>query len=185
MRRAKLLLFLLFCVPASQAPAADPLFDDTFSDGPESRYEAPDTPKWREQRSDLPAYPEHLDRLLPLGISTGGHPYKIYLDPASLSVGADGVVRFTSILISSSGVWNVTYEGMHCGEKTWRRLAYGSSGRWYRLDSTEWTHIDGRGINRFRKVLYKEYFCELSEQGESAEVLVRKLRNRDIFADSE
>lgn len=185
MRSARLLLSFLCSVAASQLPAADPLFDDTFNEGPEIRYEAPDTPAWREQQGELPAYPEQLDELLPLNISTGGSPYRIYLDPASVTVGGDGVVRFTSVLISSSGVWNVTYEGMRCGEMTWRRLAYGSGGRWHRLDNAAWTRIDGRGMNRYRKLLYQEYLCELSEQDEPAGVLIRKLRNRDIFTDAE
>ena len=91
---------------------------------------ASDDQQWQEQGSQLPAYPQD-GRLLELNMDTTG--FRTYIDPQSLTAGADKVVRFTSVLVSASGVWNVTYEGLHCGEKSYRRFAYGSAGQWHEL----------------------------------------------------
>ena len=135
-----------------------------------------DTPTWQEQGVELPPYPASLDSLIRLDISTSGLPYQIYLDPDSLSTGEDRVVRFTTVLVSSSGVWNVTYEGLHCGAKNFRRFAYGLDDNWRPLPDSSWQPITGRGANQYRKFLYDNYLCDASERYLKAEELVRKLR---------
>ena len=135
-----------------------------------------DKPTWQEQDVELPPYPASLDSLIRLNISTSGLPYQIYLDPDSLSTGEDRVVRFTTVLVSSSGVWNVTYEGLHCGAKNFRRFAYGLDDNWRPLPGSSWQPITGRGANQYRKFLYDNYLCDASERYLKAEELVRKLR---------
>ena len=56
----------------------------------------------------MPAYPEE-DRLLEVATSPGGLPFRVYIDPASLVMGDDQVARYTVVIISSSGVWNVSH----------------------------------------------------------------------------
>lgn len=131
--------------------------------------------EWQEQDVALPPYPEQ-SRLLELDIDTGATPFRHYLDPESLSVGADHVVRFTTVIVSSSGVWNVTYEGLHCGERTHRRLAYGSVGKWHLLPGTDWERISGSGSQRYRKVLYEKYICPATEPGRDPGQILRRLR---------
>jgi hypothetical protein len=131
---------------------------------------------WQEQEGGLPAYPEQ-DKLLELGINTGGQPYKIYIDPDSLTMGEDLVARYTVVIISSSGVWNVSYEGLHCGERTYRRYAYGFDGQWQLLDDPSWRPVTGLGMNRYRKAFYDIYMCSLTEPYPKAEQVLWKLRN--------
>ncbi|MEZ5543165.1 MAG: CNP1-like family protein [Pseudomonadota bacterium] len=130
----------------------------------------------REQALVLPAYPEQA-RLLELDIDTGANPFRYYLDPASLSVGKDRVVRFTSVIVSPSGVWNVTYEGLHCGENAQRRFAYGADGNWHVLPETDWERIRGEGTQRYRKVLYDRYMCPATEPPQAPEQILRRLRS--------
>jgi len=131
---------------------------------------------WQEQEGGVPPYPEQ-DRLLDVAVDTDGQPYRIYIDPASLTMGEDQVARYTVVIISSSGVWNVSYEGLHCGERVYRRYAYGFDGQWQLLADAPWLPITGRGANRYRKTFYNVYMCSLTEPFPKAEQVLRKLRS--------
>ncbi|MGB5539854.1 MAG: CNP1-like family protein [Gammaproteobacteria bacterium] len=138
---------------------------------------------WKELAGELPAYPEQ-SRLLDLDIDTGANPFRYYLDPASLTAGDDRVVRFTSVIVSPSGVWNVTYEGLRCGDRSYRRIAYGSNGQWHALPETPWQRISGSGTQRYRKVLYEKYMCPPAEPYRNADQILRRLRsNRPLIGD--
>jgi hypothetical protein len=130
---------------------------------------------WQEQAAELPAYPEQ-ERLLEVAINTEGQPYRIYIDPASLTMGADQIARYAVVISSSSGVWNVSYEGLHCGERAYRRYAYGFDGEWQRLEDSPWMPITGIGMNRYRKTFYNVYMCPTAEPFQKAGQVLWKLR---------
>ena len=150
--------------------------DDIFEDGPGARDVKNTRTPWQEQAAELPPYPASLGKLIELNLTTEGMPYRIYVDPASLTAGKDRVVRFTTVIVSSSGVWNVNYEGLHCGERSFRRYAYGVDGSWRRLPESDWQKISTTGINRYRSFLYENYFCDAGKGYLKADQLVRKLR---------
>lgn len=162
---------LMLCMAQSVSAGALPR-----EDGPVGLIPAPaPEEKWQEQALDLPPYPE-ASRLLELDIDTGASPFRYYLDPESLSVDQDRVVRFTTVIVSPSGVRNVTYEGLHCGEQTHRRMAYGSGGTWHALPDTPWQRITGSGTQRYRKALYERYMCPSTEPLRDPEQILRRLR---------
>ena len=153
--------------------------DTTFEDGPvgfDRGMQLEKTP-WQEGSIDLPAWPGKLSQLIELNVSTAGLPYRVYLDPASLVTGSDRVVRYTSVLVSSSGVWNVTYEGLHCGERKYRRFAYGDNGQWQVIANSTWEPVTVRGVGQYRKVLYDVYFCDVGNRYLETGELVRRLRH--------
>jgi hypothetical protein len=133
---------------------------------------------WQEQEGGVPAYPEQ-GRLLAVAINTGGQPYRIYIDPDSLTMGEDQVARYTVVIISSSGVWNVSNEGLHCGERAYRRYAYGFDGQWQPLADSPWLPISGGGMNRYRKTFYDVYMCNPTEPFPTARQVLGKLRSGD------
>jgi hypothetical protein len=135
---------------------------------------------WQEQEGEMPAYPEQ-DRLLEVPVSTGGQPYRLYVDPASLTMGEDRVARYSVVIVSSSGVWNVSYEGLHCGEQAYRRYAYGLDGHWQVLDDSPWLPITGSGMNRYRKTFYNVYMCNPTESYPTARQVLVKLRAGNTF----
>ncbi len=104
-------------------------------------------------------------------------PYRVYIDPRSLQTGKDRVVRFTSVLVSPSGVRNITYEGLHCGERAYRRFAYGAQGSWHGLPGSAWQPVTRGGISGYRSVLYYRYMCNPAEPHKDAEDIVRQLRS--------
>jgi hypothetical protein len=172
-------LCLMLCMAQAVAAGALPPEDGPVGFIPPP----PPGEKWQEQAFVLPSYPGE-SRLLELDIDTGTSPFRYYLDPESLSIDKDRVVRFTTVIVSPSGVRNVTYEGLHCGERTHRRLAYGSGGIWHALPDAPWQRITGSGTQRYRKTLYERYMCPATETSRSTEQILRRLRSgRSITGD--
>ena len=72
---------------------------------------------------------------------------KIGVDPDSLTIGTDGIVRYVMIAQSSGGNINAMYEGIWCrkGEvKTYARL--GSDGKWDPVKDAQWSPLRRRSF---------------------------------------
>jgi len=81
------------------------------------------------------------------------------VDGASLSVGKDGVVRYTLVARSPLGAESVSFEGMRCDPREVRSYAFGRADRsWSRRD-TPWRPIAQRSVQRWHNALATEYFC--------------------------
>ena len=158
-------LVLLCCAPAVCAE-----LDAEDAGGVQQNFvEKPDV--WEEQDVVLPAYPEKKN-LMDLGIATDDMQFTVYLDKPSLLRGDDGVVRYTVVLVPPSGIWNVSNEGLRCGEKQYRRFAYGSDGNWQPLNNSPWRAVRASGANRYRRILYERYFCNPMRSNQSAEQMI-------------
>jgi len=173
--RGALLICLLACL-AGQAAA----FDDGESGWEPRSFQAPGA--WRELASELPAYPLKKN-LLNTGVSTSGLPYTIYLDAPSISADEDQVVRYTVVIASDDGIWNVSHEGLHCGKMAYRRYAYGMNGEWQELVDSPWLPLDGAGINAYRMTFYMNYMCDPTSPQLQPDQIIRKFRSRSLVAD--
>lgn len=119
---------------------------------------AQDKRNWREVDVAPPAYPRAQD-LLPFFVSAAGS-FEFFVDAASLSVGEDGVVRYTLVARSAQGAESVSYEGIRCSTRevriyaTGRVAAHAWSGR-----AGPWRRIEARSVQRWHNALATEYFC--------------------------
>jgi hypothetical protein len=120
-----------------------------------------DAKPWDAEQSLLPAYPQQ-GNLVPIYVGPA-LPYSFFVDRPSVTVGPDGVVRYTLVARSASGAMNVSYEGIRCD--TYERRVYGfgrPDGAWAQSRSSRWTEIDrlstGPGT-----ALADDFFC--SERG--------------------
>jgi hypothetical protein len=105
----------------------------------------------------LPAYPR-ASGLLPFFVSAASD-FRFFVDAASLSVGGDGVVRYTLVARSPQGADSVSFEGMRCDTREVRGYATGrADGTWSRRD-TPWRKIESRSVQRWHNALASEYFC--------------------------
>lgn len=113
---------------------------------------------WKEIALSLPAAPT-AENLLPFYVSpTATQTFAI--DAKSLSVGSDGVIRYTLLATSSSGAKSVSYEGIRCDVRQRRLYAFGHpDGSWSRARSDEWLPINGNAANRQQAVLAADYLC--------------------------
>jgi hypothetical protein len=133
-------------------------------------------PAWKEELPQLPTYPEK-DRLLEVPASQPGNDFRVYIDPDSLSVDADQVVRYSLVIVSSSGVRNISYEGLHCGKREYRRYAYGSDDAWFPIEASPWQRVSDSGMGRYRHVLYWEYLCDPVRANLDVAEMLERLHN--------
>lgn len=145
-RNLGLLLAVAGCVAASAA-----VFAADFDEDDEVK-------KWQEAEISLPPMPKQQD-LVPFFVSATTDN-RFFIDPASVSVGADGVVRYTLVVTSASGAKNVSYEGMRCATRERRLYAFGrSDGTWSKSRNGQWERVKEGGSNRHHAALFQEYFC--------------------------
>lgn len=83
------------------------------------------------------------------------------IDPNSLTVGEDGVVRYVMVARSNSGALNVMYQGIRCATaetKTYGRLS--DKGNWNASPDAAWQELSFRGVTRPAMILAKQGVCD-------------------------
>lgn len=132
--------------------------------------------QWREIETPFPPAPVR-GNLLPLYVSAAT-ANKFYIDGSTLSVGADGVVRYVMVVETPEGGRNVTFEGMRCEARSRRLYASGRlDGTWSKARKSEWERIQDAYANRQHAALFLEYFCpngvSVLSAAEARDALVR------------
>ena len=166
---------LLACLLAGVAFAAAAQNTNQSSvPGDKSKYEEEQEKlNWKEGDVPPPPYPKDAD-LIEFQVSSGA-TFRFFIDAASLSVADDGVVRYTLVARSPSGIANVSFEGMRCAAKSTKVFARGTGGNWSRREG-EWQVIEARTIQRWHNVLYFEFLCPRHRPIETAAEGVNALR---------
>jgi K+-sensing histidine kinase KdpD len=125
----------------------------------------------------LPAAPMP-DDLLPFYTSrTTGQSFAI--DAKSLTVGSDGVVRYTIVSTSSSGAKNIGYEGIRCSSHEKKLVAMGhADGTWARARNADWEPIMNKGANLQHAALAEDYLCLNASVAGTPEKILYALRYR-------
>ena len=141
---------------------------------------------WKEKPvSALPALPAEKD-LLPFDVSTASQ-LSYLIDSKSISVGADGVIRYTVIISSPSGARNIRYEGIHCSDYRWRLYSAANSDgtEWDTSASTDWARIEGSDLNGYHGTLYNDYFCDNKIPVARANNIVQSIRYHRSLRDKD
>ena len=128
----------------------------------EEKYEE----RLREQRLQeegikmLPAFPKKENLIeFDMGPRTD---FRFFVDPASLTV-SDGVVRYTVVARSPSGVENVAYEALRCDIRQYRMYATGRSDGTWMPRLTPWREYP-RSSTAWQSRLAREYFCQSNRE---------------------
>lgn len=120
---------------------------------------APDDPDWKE--SEAPAPPAFsTNKLLPLAMPlyvsvTFG------IDPATLAISPDGIVRYVVVTRNSSGSVNAMYEGIRCatGEvKTYARA--NDAGVWSTVATPVWRELTDNLPSKHAWVFARQAACD-------------------------
>ena len=136
---------------------------------------------WTENKVDkLPPLPDAGD-LLPFEVSQNTQ-LNFLVDAKSLSVGSDGVVRYSVVITSPSGARNVNYEGIRCDNYTWRLYASLNSEHdgWDRGVENDWSRIENGNLNAYRASLYQDYFCANRLPTGTADTIVNNIRYKRV-----
>ncbi|MET3447315.1 CNP1-like family protein [Ralstonia sp. 1138] len=166
----------------------DRLLMDPFNDKP-----------FKEDAVTFPAPPVDRDAV-PFDVgSRDDSPLRFAIDPKSVSIGKDNVVRYTVLITSKTGARNVNYEGLRCD--TAERRIYATlrndSNQWVgnrAVDmnetanaesasmnaykpATDWQRVGNGGPTDYASALMRSYFCDVrSVAGDGkASTLVRRL----------
>ena len=122
----------------------------------------------QEVPATLPAFPADVD-LLEFYVSAAT-ANRFLIDAKSLSVGDDGVVRYTLVVLTAGGATNVTYEGMRCSTREVKLYAAGRADRtWSAVRVPAWRPIENKPVNRHHAALSRDYFCPLDNPIQGAE----------------
>lgn len=114
--------------------------------------------QWQEVVVQLPPVPRK-ESLVPFFVSAATE-HRFFVDTASLSIGQDGVVRYTVVIETSAGANNTNYEGMRCETREWRHYASGRpDGTWSKARNSSWDKVREGGVNRYRAALFTDFFC--------------------------
>jgi hypothetical protein len=135
----------------------------------------PEAPAWKEQETELPAWPD-AGRQLEVTVNQANFPFRVFIDPESLSIGEDRVLRYTVVVVSASGARNISYEGIRCSKRSYRRYAYGAGDEWVPLAAEPWRPLLEEGMDSYRYVLYRDYLCDPANPYQNTGDVLQRIR---------
>ena len=168
----RLLTVLALLSSAAASSNAQSRFDE--------EYDEP-TKAWQEIAIQRPAAPLAVNLVAfyvsPIATQT------FTLDTRSLTVGTDGVIRYTMVSTSTAGAKNISYEGIRCQTLEKRLYAFGQDdGTWSRSRNNQWEKVLQTVANRRHAALAQDYFCEGGMVAGKAEDIIKRLINKQAFS---
>ncbi|HEY0884044.1 MAG TPA: CNP1-like family protein [Ramlibacter sp.] len=129
-------------------------------------------PDWKE--SEAPAPPAlRTTGLVPLEIP--GSQLRFGVDPASVSLGSDGVVRYVVVAASAGGAVNGIYEGIRCSTGEYKVYAR-NSGKGWSISGSDWRLLHDQPRSRHSLLVARTGACIGRGPNRSAAQIVRDLR---------
>jgi hypothetical protein len=118
-----------------------------------------DDPDWKE--SDAPTPPAFKSSALVAIDMPHYVTLKFGIDPDTLVITPDGIVRYVMVAVNASGSVNAMYEGLRCatGEvKTYARAS--TSGAWSVVKTPEWRRITDNLPSKHALALARQGVCQ-------------------------
>ena len=136
---------------------------------------APADPDWKEL--DAPAPPAlRTQGLIPLEIP--GSTLSFGVDPASVTLGADSVVRYVVVATSTTGTVNAMYEGLRCSSGEVKVYArHNPDSGWVPARGTDWKPLYQNAQARHSLLIARTGACIGHGPNRSAQQIVRDLRS--------
>lgn len=144
---------------AALAQAADTRFPDEQEPEFSGTLEEPEP--WIEREFQMPPYPDDRDLLRVEPVRTDPQ-FDYWVDGKNLSIGDDGVVRYTLVISAKTGnARNLRVEGIRCGTTEYRTYAYGTGrGTLKPARRSAWAPIRNDASDHIRADLKRYYFCK-------------------------
>ena len=136
----------------------------------------PDPADWKETEAAPPPVFDAV-RAIPFeGPVYSG--LKFALDPATITIGADGVVRYVVVMTSNAGgAVNAMYEGIRCSTGEFKTYARFSGGNWKPVARAEWTSVFDNMPSKHPLRLAKQGVCTNAAPASSVAAIVQELKN--------
>lgn len=135
---------------------------------------------WQEMKTEMPPAPQAAN-LVSFYVSPTAS-MRFAIDVNSISIGSDGVVRYTLVSKSQAGAENVSYEGIRCQTYENKLYAFGQKdGSWSGARLSGWKQISESSGNRQHAALAKDFLChDGTVAGKVEEIRARVRQNRPI-----
>lgn len=134
---------------------------------------------WKEAEIQLPPAPA-LGDLLKLDIGSAA-TQEFSVDPKSITIETDGVVRYTVVAASRGGALSISYEGIRCESFERRVYAFGhKDGTWTRSRQIAWARIVRGARNDPGETLALDFFCEGNKQVGTVPEIVERIRYKRV-----
>jgi hypothetical protein len=111
---------------------------------------------------------------------------KVGIDPSTISVDVDGVVRYVVVMTNATGNVNTSFEGIRCitdEVKTYGRV--NASGQWNLLTDPQWKPVSDNGPSRHAMAIARQGACVARLTTSTSEVKralqVRKKQPKEEF----
>jgi len=130
------------------------------------------------QEAEVAAPPQwNIDRLVEFPIE-GQNALRYAIEPSTISIGPDGVVRYVFVARSGSGALNALFEGVRCETAQTKVYArWDSTARqWRNASPATWQPLDFRGPTRRAMQMARAGLCDNKVANQSPTQILNALR---------
>lgn len=134
-----------------------------------------DNPDWAEET--IPPPPAFSTEQLILLDMPPQISVKVGVDPQTIAVGSDGVVRYVVVMRNATGSTSAVYEGIRCitdEVKTYARRS--SAGEWSMVTTPQWKGVGENMPSQHAKVFARQGGCQ-NRLATSREEIVKTLQS--------
>lgn len=119
-----------------------------------------DNPDWTEEAAPAPpAFSK--DRVIPLDMPSYVS-VQVGIDPQTIAVGNDGVVRYVAVMTNASGTLNASFEGIRCASGQFKTYArYSASGTWSTVSEPQWRDLTDNLPSRHAHAFARQAACDV------------------------
>ena len=107
---------------------------------------------------------------------------QVGIDPQSINVGLDGVVRYVVVMRNATGTINAAYEGIRCFTRDVKTYArWTSQGTWNMLSNPAWRALNDNMPSRHAMAFARQGACDGTAANAAADIKrILKLSQRNL-----
>lgn len=134
---------------------------------------------FKEGNTAMPLNPPNKSTLQPFYVSQTTI-FKFAIDLDSILIGADGVTRYTVVIINPSGGQQAQYEGIRCDSNQARIYGNYENTGWKENPLSSWKVIQSAIPNRYQAALAQGALCNLDIQEKNIENILQSLNAKSF-----
>jgi hypothetical protein len=135
----------------------------------------PDPPEWVETEAPPPPAFD-VGRLVDVDVDARGN-LRYGVDPASIRIGTDGVVRYVMVARSTTGAMTAMYEGLRCSTGEYKLYARYNVDRWTPVAAPTWLSVWESTRVKHPLAFARQGGCDSRAPPSSVQDIVRQLKS--------
>lgn len=134
-----------------------------------------DDPDWKE--SAVPPPPAfNVSKLVPVDVGASS-ALSFGIDPTTVTLTKEGIVRYVVVASSRTGATNAMYEGVRCASGEFKTYArHNASGGWNLVGQPTWQSLYAPGPSRHTLLLARGGICRGNAPNDNVDQMMRDLR---------